>query len=163
MNLSLLLCGALLFAVPVVAQPSLTPAVPSPKPEITMPRIRVECTPASRAADLVGQHGCVSGRVFRITYTRTGAVHVSLCPVRSNCSFHAVAEARDSRTIGDLSYLRGQIVAVIGDVTESRGHPRIVIKNREQFQVAAGGPPQEFDAARPRANGKSFSGSNRVW
>jgi hypothetical protein len=172
MNPRLLLCAALLTALPVLSQTE-AQAVPKgqaaaiqapPKPEATLPEMRVECTAAARAADLMGQHGCVAGRVSRITYTRSGAVHISLCAARSKCSFHAVALARDRGTVGDLSDLRGKIVAVVGDVTDYRGHPQIRVKNREQLQVAAGEPPAEFDAAQASAKGVPVvKRSYRAW
>jgi len=75
-----------------------------------------------------------------------------------------VALARDRGTVGDLSDLRGKIVAVVGDVTDYRGHPQIRVKNREQLQVAAGEPPAEFDAAQASAKGVPVvKRSYRAW
>lgn len=160
----ILLCAVLLIAVAAMAQTG--PAQPASSSDTVLNEIRVNCTSARRASELVGQHGCVAGRVSRVTYTRTGAVHLSLCPVRSNgkCSFHAVSFARNRDAVGDLSYLKGKIVAVVGDVRDYRGHPRIVITDREQLQVAAGSPPAEFDSARPDA-GKPFPSAThaRAW
>ena len=67
-----------------------------------------------------------------------------------------------------LSWLRGKFVAILGDVTESRGgHPIIAVNTRMQIRVAAGNPPHEFDAAqaRPATNGRitSFSKRDRAW
>jgi hypothetical protein len=127
--------------------------------------MRVECTAAAHAADLMGQHGCVAGRVSRVTYTRTGAIHISLCPARTKCSFQAVALARDQHSFGDLAYLRGRIVAVVGDITDNRGHPQIRIKDREQLQVAASEPPTDFDASQANASAKGspVKHSLRAW
>jgi DNA/RNA endonuclease YhcR with UshA esterase domain len=76
-----------------------------------------------------------------------------------------VAKARDNSSVGDISYLRGKIVAVVGDVTEYRGHPEIIVRDKEQIQVAASDTPQEFDAAQPRPGGKGFPGARhgRAW
>ncbi len=112
-------------------------------------KIRIECAPASRASELIGKHGCVAGRVFRVTTRKTGNSHLYLCPSRSKCSFQAVAFARDRRKVGDLTYLHGKLIAVVGDVIDYRGHPEIVVKDIEQIRVAAGDPSPEFDAARP--------------
>lgn len=150
--------AVLLIVTSATAQIGSAQSAPQSVPKTqALPEIRVECTPAAHASELVGQHGCVAGRVSRVTYTRTGATHLSLCPARSNgkCSFHAVALARDRDAVGDLSYLKGKIVAVIGDVKDYRGHPQIVVSNREQLQVAAGSPPAEFDAAQPDAGKNS--------
>ena len=64
----------------------------------------------------------------------------------ANCSFHVIAKARDSGSVGDLAYLRGKIIAVVGDVKDYRGHPEIIVRDREQLQVAADEAPPEFDA-----------------
>ena len=128
--------------------------------------MRVECTPASRASELTGKHGCVAGRVFRVTTTKRGDTHLSLCPGRSRggatCSFHVVAKARDSGSVGDLGYLRGKIVAVVGDVTEYRDHPEIIVRDKEQLQVAAGEAPQEYDVTQRRPGGRGIPGARSV-
>lgn len=173
MNLRCLLCVALVLITPALAQQSATPTATAQPPQTAqkansqLRELQVECTPASRASELIGNHGCVAGKVFRVTIRKSGNTHLSLCPGRK-CSFQAVVTKHDRGNVGDLSYLRGKVVAVQGDVTESRGgHPVIAVKEREQIRVAAGDPPPEFDAAqaRPATNGKpsSFSKHNRAW
>lgn len=170
MNFRSLLFAALLLVTPAFARQSAAPTAPAQsaaKSNSQLRDLQVECTPASRASDLVGSHGCVAGKVFRVTIRNSGNTHLSLCPSHK-CSFQAVISKHDRGNIGDLSYLRGKVIAVQGDVTESRGgHPIIAIKNREQIRVAAGEPPTEFDAAqaRPATDGKTlpFSKRNRAW
>ena len=165
MNLRRLLCVLLLLAMPALAQPDSSAAVPSQSATPTTPPgsalsdMRVECVPASRARELIGKHGCVSGRVYFVTTSRSGATHVSLCPGHSKCSFHAVALPRDRRTVGDLTSLRGKLVAVVGPVTHYRGHPEIIVRDRQQIQVAAGNPPpqSEVDPATPASAPQSSS------
>jgi hypothetical protein len=170
-----LLCAALLLAISALAQPGPAQAASLPAsqdsgaqtatPGATLQSMRIECTPASRAQELMGTHGCVAGRVFRATTTRRGDTHLSLCPGRRKCSFHAVVLARDRHAVGDLLYLRGKIVAIVGDVTEYRDHPVIVVRDKQQIQVTAGDTPPEFDAAQPRPMRKGFprSGNSRAW
>jgi hypothetical protein len=174
-NLRPLLCVALLFAVPVLARQDSSPAAPpepiaqpAPKPASavsgsTVSKLRIECTPASSASDLIGKHGCVAGRVFRVTTRKSGNSHLHLCPSRSKCSFQAVAHARDRRKVGDLTYLRGKFIAVVGDVVDYRGHPEIVVKDIEQIRVAAGDPSPEFDAAQAKPRSMSSSKRARAW
>ena len=185
MKLRGLFCTALLLAIPAMAQPgaaqaaSVQPAadtdatppatLPATLPatqSATLPPLQMDCTPASRAAELAGKHGCVAGKVFRITTTKHGDTHLSLCPEHShggaNCSFHVIARARDGSSVGDLAYLRGKIIAVMGDVTEYRGHPEIVVRDKEQLQVAADEAPQEFDASQRRPGGKGIPGARSV-
>ena len=135
-------------------------SVQSKAPAVT--DIKVECVPASKAADLIGQHGCVAGRVFRVTTAKNGNQHLSLCPPRSGCSFHAAVSRHDREKVGDLSYLRGKYVAFSGNVVDFRGRPRIVIKDREQIHVTAGNPPSEFDSAQSRPKG-SRGDRGRAW
>jgi hypothetical protein len=124
---------------------------------------RMECVPASRAAELLGQYGCVAGRVFRVSEAKNGNQHLTLCPPKSNCSFHAAVSRHDRDKVGDLSYLRGKYVAFDGNVVEFRGHPRIVLRDREQIHVTAGSPPSEFDPAQARARGTHSSKNARAW
>jgi hypothetical protein len=163
-----LLWAALLLAMPVLAQPAQVSAVPAQSgaqaepPSSMLSEIRVQCTPASQAAELIGKHGCVSGRVFQVTTARGGATHVSLCPRRSKCSFRAVALARDRGAVGDLSSLGGNIVAVVGQVTQFHGHPQIIVRDRQQIQVAAGNPPlpSDIDPANPACTQSSGKGKH---
>jgi len=186
MKLRGLLCLALLLAIPALAQPdavqaaSELPADGQPAasadataaetvgatPPTALPALHVDCTPASQASELTGKHGCVAGRVFRITTTKRGDTHLSLCPGRNrggaNCSFHVIARARDSGSVGDLAYLRGKIVAVVGDVKDYRGHPEIIVRDKEQLQVAADEAPPEFDAGQHKPGGRGIPGARSV-
>ena len=169
MSLRRLLCAALLLAMPALAQPASSAAVAAQAdtqaspPDLVLRDIRIECIPASRAKQLIGKHGCVSGKVSSVVTTRSGATHISLCPSHSKCSFHAVALARDRRAVGDLSSLRGKTVAVVGQVTHDHGHPQIIVRDREQIQVAAGNPPpqSDVDAANPASVSQPSSGGKR--
>ena len=127
--------------------------------------LKVECVPASRATELNGQHGCIAGKVFRVAMSKNGNQHISLCPARSGCSFNAAISRHDHDKVGDVTYLRGKYVALVGNVMDFRGHPRMIIKDREQIHVTADNPPGEFDPAQPRAaarNGQT-SKSYRAW
>ncbi len=126
--------------------------------------VQVECVPASQAATLIGQQGCVAGRVFRVTEAKSGNQHLGFCPPRSGCSFHVAVPKADRKKVGDLSYLRYKLVAVVGDVVEFRGRPRIVVRDKEQLHVTAGNPPGELDAGRSRAAGHSTGDHHgRAW
>ncbi len=161
MNVRPLLCTAMLLIAPAVAQQSATPTVAEQQPDSQLRELHVECTPASHAMELIGSHGCVAGKVFRVTVHKSGNTHLSLCPSHK-CSFQAVISKRSRSKVGDLSYLRGRIIAVQGDVTESRGgHPVILVKDREQVRVAAGDPPPELDAAESKPR-KTASSSKRA-
>ena len=175
MNSPALFCAALLFVIPALAQQSTPPAAqasaaptvpaqPAPPPAESRP-LQVVCTSASHASELIGKNGCVAGRVFRVTIRKTGNTHLSLCPSRK-CSFQAVVSARNRAKVGDLSYLHGKFIAVIGDVTASRaGHPVIAVKDRQQIRVAAGDPPPEFDSAqaKPFSTGQRGSKRGSAW
>lgn len=165
MNLRPLLCAALLLVTPALARQSAAPSAPAQpgtqaaqQPASELSNLQVECTPASAASQLIGKHACIAGKVYRVTVRKSGNTHLSLCPTRK-CSFQAVISGRSRASVGDLSYLRGKLVAVVGDVTQTRGgRPIIAVKDREQIRVAASAPPPEFDAAqaRPTINGRTI-------
>ena len=153
---------SLLFVCLLLAAP-LAEAVD--KQTAAVPELKVECVPASHATELMGQHGCIAGKVYRVTTSKNGNQHISLCKGRSGCSFTAAVSRQDQKKVGDVTYLRGKYVALVGNVTDFRGHPRIVIKDREQIHVTADNPPSEFDPAQPRAaarNGQTGK-SYRAW
>lgn len=151
MSLIWLSLATLLLALPAFAKQSASATAGEPVPAMAVDspvrEMRVECTPAARASELIGTKGCVSGRVFRVTTGKTGVTHLALCPTHSKCSFQAVVKARDRASVGDLGYLQGRLVGIVGGVVQYRGHPQIVIKDRQQIRAAAGNPPPEFDAA----------------
>jgi len=155
-------CAALLIASACLAQQSGTLTVSPAALPIATSQIEVECLPASRASAIVGEHGCVAGRVSRVTFQKNGSTHLSLCPPKSDCSFHVVVHKRDLPTVGDLAYLRGKRVALIGDVRNYRGHPQMVLTSREQVQVIADNPRAEFDSAKPLGRAQSAK-RNRAW
>jgi len=125
--------------------------------------IKVDCVPASQAFDMIGQHGCVAGRVFRVTTGKNGNQHLTLCPPHSDCSFHVAVARRDLEKVGDLSYLRGKYVAFDGNIVNFRGRPRIVVRDREQIHVTAGSPGSEFDSQRARPKGAGGGKTSRAW
>jgi hypothetical protein len=129
-------------------------ATPSDTAGFSEQQMQVECTPTSRAATMIGHHGCVAGRVFRVTTNHRGDIRLSLCPNRHRCSFTAVVRGRDKDSVGELWHLRGKVVAIVGDITEFRDEPRIIVEHKDQIQIAAEDVPQEFDAAQPRAVGR---------
>ena len=148
------------------ALPATAPAIQPTTVSVSLPPLQVDCTPAAQASQLTGKRGCVAGRVFRITTTKHGDTHLSLCPSRrnggANCSFHVIAKAHDSGSVGDLAYLRGRIIAVVGDVKDYRGHPEIIVRDKEQLQVAADEAPPEFDAGQRRPGGRGIPGARSV-
>ena len=190
MKLRGLLGTALLLAIPAMAQPvrfrppashrrpsnrwpvraqSLPRQLPQFSPRtysVSLPPLQVDCTPASQASELTGKHGCVAGRVFRITTTKHGDTHLSLCPSRRPRRRQLLV-SRDCQgarhgSVGDLAYLHGRIIAVVGDVNDYRGHPAIIVRDKEQLQVAADEAPPEFDAGQRRPGGRGIPGARSV-
>lgn len=157
-----LFCVATLLAIPFIAQQDASPAATAQAtPAAPITDMTVECIPASRASELIGKHGCVAGKVFRISTLKSGAVHLSLCPPKKHCSFHAAISEDDRKIVGDIYHLQGKFVAFVGDVIEYRNHPEIVVHARHQIHVTAGSPPLEFDSAQSRPNRQSTPTSRR--
>lgn len=147
--------AALLLSIPLIAQTGAGNAAPAQAVATPIATLKVECLPASRASELIGKHGCVAGKVFRISTLKSGAVHLSLCPPKKHCSFHAAVSRRDRETVGDVYHLQGKFVAFVGEVIEYRNRPEIVVHARGQIHVTAGSPPQEFDSAQSKPNRQS--------
>jgi hypothetical protein len=158
-SLRWLLSTALLLALlPTHAQQSAPVPIQTQESSHSKPvakEVQVQCLPASRASELMDKHGCIAGRVFRVTSSKSGNTRIALCPNRNACKFHAVVFSRDRDNFGDLGYLHGRAIAILGDITEYRGGPQIVITSREQIKVVAVNPPPEFDAAKGTPSGKS--------
>lgn len=153
-----------MFASLIIAAATTLAAGKQDKPKaLATSDLKIECVSASKAAGLTGQHGCVAGRVIRVTTAKSGSQNIALCPPKSGCSFHAAVSRRDREKVGDLTYLRGKYVAFSGDITDFRGHPRIVLRDREQIHVAAGNPPPEFDSALPLPKNSHDGKSGRAW
>jgi len=172
-----LLCAALLYAVSAIGQQDSKPAAAAntvapqapktgsnPEPPIT--ELRVECVDPSRAFELIGKHGCIAGKVSRVSSQKNGNTHISFFQPHSDDKFRVVIFAEDRDKVGDLSYLHGRIVVFLGDVTKHRGQPELIVKDREQLRVTAGDPPPEFDAshAKGKSTGQALHNSRtRAW
>ncbi|PSH05273.1 MAG: hypothetical protein CXZ00_03745 [Acidobacteria bacterium] len=162
-----LLCIVLFVALPALAQKSTAPSLveqPAPNAASSSPvtTVQVECLPPSRASELLDKHGCVAGKVFRVSSQKNGNLRIFFGPNHDECEFQAVVFARDRDSLGDLSYLHGRLVAVIGEVIEYRDHAEIVVKDRKQIQVAATDPPKQFDADQSRPGfGSAHRGGKR--
>ncbi|MDR3763762.1 MAG: hypothetical protein P4M01_06660 [Acidobacteriota bacterium] len=155
---------ALLLAVPLLllAAPMRAQDMP-PLPQEDFKDLKVECIPAARGEQLIDQQGCIAGRVVSATVSKNGNQHLSLCAPRSGCSFHVVVEHRDRRQVGDVTYLRGKLVAFSGEVKRFRGNPRMVVRARDQIHVTAGSTPPEFDTAQPKAQGHGARGGRKAF
>jgi hypothetical protein len=146
-----------MLAIPLIAQRDASHAAPAAQAT----DIKYECLPATRASELTGKQGCVAGKVFRISTLKSGAIHLSLCPPKKNCSFQVSVPKGDLKKVGDVYHLQGKFVAFVGDVTISRNHPQLAVHRREQIHVTAGSPPPEFDAASSQPNSKSTPARRR--
>jgi hypothetical protein len=171
-----LLCAALLCASPAIGQQDGKPAAVADvapqatnagaKAEEPITELRIECVDPSRALELIGKHACIAGRVLRVTSLTNGTTNISFHQPQAEKNFHAIVLAEDRNRVGDLSYLHGRVVVLLGDVTNHRGRPEIVVKDRGQLRVMAGNPPAEFDASHAKgtsAGQTTHSGRTRVW
>ncbi len=130
------------------AQPDAGAAQSESSAEAPLPPLRMDCTPAPRAFTIVGKHGCIAGKVYRIVFTRQGNIRLYLCP-QDQCSFHATVHKDDADKVGSLLYLHGTVVAIEGDVNLYHGVAEIVIQDKDQVKVAAGGAKHESEPPDP--------------
>jgi hypothetical protein len=160
-----LLCVCLLLAGVAMAQKT-APAQSDRQSEASgagtsLPPLRMVCKSAERASELIGQAGCVSGILHRIHVGDHHTLELSLCPRHSKCSFRAYVLRNDRKNVGDLAPLRGQLIAIVGNVARVHGHPAMRIRDRDQIHRAADDTPAERDRQHKPVRGPMhYPGSN---
>lgn len=93
------------------------------------------CTPVEKAKDLMGQQGCVVGRVVTVSESQAGNSYVNFCREYRGCGFSVVSLKRDGAVLGDLHDLEGKVVEFHGLVENYEGQPEIKLKSREQMRL----------------------------
>jgi hypothetical protein len=161
MTLRLLLCLCLLLAAMAPAQTQSDRQNEASGAGTSLPPLRMECLPVERASELVGQHGCVSGILRHISVGDHDTLVLSLCPGDVKCRFRAYVLAHDRKAVGELAPMRGRLIALMGNVTSSKGHPAMRVRERSQIQMAADDTPAEGDRLHQPARGPiHYPGSN---
>jgi len=114
------------------SSPLQTARVPGASPASSLP----PCVDIRNAAPLVGQSGCVAGRVLRVYSARTGNTFLDFCPDYRACPFTSVIFAADKGQFGNLESLQGKRVEIRGDIIAYQGHAEIIIKDPRQVRSA---------------------------
>ncbi|MBZ5515810.1 MAG: hypothetical protein LAN62_13390 [Acidobacteriia bacterium] len=96
----------------------------------------IPCVDITAAGPLVGQPGCVTGRILRVYTSRNGNTFFDFCPDYRSCPFASVVFAEDRAKFGDLGALKGRSVELRGLVTEYQGRAEIIIRDQEQIRTA---------------------------
>jgi hypothetical protein len=110
-------------------------SVLSAPPLTTVPE-GVPCVDFAAAGPLVGQPGCVIGRVLRVYTSRNGNTFLDFCADYKSCPFTSVIFSEDRAKFGDLAALKGRKVELRGLVTEYQGRAEIIIRDQEQIRIA---------------------------
>lgn len=100
-----------------------------------MPSAEVPCVDISEAGPIVGNAGCVKGRILKVYTSRAENTFLDFCPDYRSCPFTAVIFSADRGKFGDLSALVGWMVEIRGAVTSYRNRPEVVIRDPEQIRV----------------------------
>jgi hypothetical protein len=95
----------------------------------------VPCVDITAARPLVGQPGCVTGRILRVYTSRNGNTFFDFCTDYRSCPFASVVFAEDRAKFGDLGVLKGRNVELRGLVTEYQGRAEIIIRDQEQIRM----------------------------
>jgi hypothetical protein len=109
--------------------------VPSRTAGTTVPE-NVPCVDITAAGPLVGQPGCVTGRILRVYSSRNGNTFLDFCADYKSCPFTSVVFSEDRAKFGDLGALKGRKVELRGLVTEYQGRAEIVIRDQNQIRMA---------------------------
>jgi len=117
---------------PVVQQSARTPDAPAPAPA-PVPS-SAPCTDFSNAGVLVGQTGCVAGRVLRAYSSRSGNTFLDFCTDYRACPFTSVVFAADAAKFGNLQILQGKRVELRGDIMNYQGRAEIILHNPQQVR-----------------------------
>jgi hypothetical protein len=96
----------------------------------------VPCVDIDAAAPLVGQPGCVTGRILRVYTSRNGNTFLDFCADYKNCPFTSVVFSEDRPKFGDMGALKGRNVELRGLVTEYQGRAEIIIRDQDQIRMA---------------------------
>jgi hypothetical protein len=94
------------------------------------------CVDIDAAAPLVGQPGCVTGRILRVYTSRNGNTFLDFCADYKSCPFTSVVFSEDRAKFGDLGSLKGRKVELRGLVTEYQGRTEIIIRDQDQIRMA---------------------------
>lgn len=94
---------------------------------------RAECVPFSNARKLEGQPGCVTGRVVKVTQSRSGNWYLDFCEDYRQCPFSVFIPKADAEKLGDLVRLEGQPVQIYGKVKPYNGRSEIVLRDKRQL------------------------------
>ena len=104
---------------------------------LTAPLLGVEpklCTPFEKAKDLIGQQGCVVGRVVKVSQSQAGNTYVNFCREYRGCGFSVVSLKKDD-SLGDLRDLQGKMVEFHGTIENYEGQPEIKLTSRGQMRL----------------------------
>jgi hypothetical protein len=94
------------------------------------------CVDITAAGPLVGQPGCVTGRILRVYTSRNGNTFLDFCADYKSCPFTSVVFAEDRAKFGDLGALKGRKVELRGLVTDYQGRAEIIIRDQDQIRMA---------------------------
>jgi hypothetical protein len=109
--------------------------VPSSTPVTEVPE-DVRCVDMDAAGPLVGQPGCVTGRILRVYTSRNGNTFLDFCADYKSCPFTSVIFSEDRAKFGDLGALKGRKVELRGLVSEYQGRAEIIIRDQDQIRMA---------------------------
>jgi len=93
------------------------------------------CVDFHDAGQHTGETACVSGRVLRVSTSRSQTTYLDFCPNYRDCPFSTVIFASDRTRFGNLNALNGREVEIQGRISVYNGRPEIVIRDPQQLHV----------------------------
>jgi hypothetical protein len=110
-----------------------TESLPGETTSPVLPQPAPTCVTPERAAELLGQTGCVEGRVTRLTHARNSRGSPTFLDLGDR--FTAVIWIEDQPTFPGVDSWRDRRLRIRGPVETFRGKPQVILRRAEQVEL----------------------------
>ena len=95
----------------------------------------LQCFSYTKAAQHIGEYGCVRGKVDHIYVSKKGNAFLDFCKDYRTCPFSAVIFKSQLKSFPKIKTYEGKIVSISGLIKVYQGRAEIVIDKPSQIQV----------------------------
>ena len=94
-----------------------------------------DCVDFRQAQELLGDAGCVTGKILDVYTSARGNTFLNYCVDYRDCPFQAVIFSEDRDKFGNLAALLGRRVELTGAIEFYRGRAEIKVRDPVQVRV----------------------------